>query len=152
MIHGVVKVWRFRDGQVERANKEDEGAWVEATVTPTQFSRHVRHTPVRAFAMNEAFIVLDRDGNWQSGRKGDYIVLDDGYLRIETEGSFAPQHHQIAEDRLDLSSNLTAVRSVLSEVLRKVAVEHGVTLDENDSWDALSDDLADAAMTTVATL
>lgn len=151
MVHGEIKVWRY-DGKVEQPSRDARGEWTEVAVSPQQFSRHVRHTPVRAFAMNEAFIALDRDGHWQSGRSGDYVVLDDGFLRVETAGSFGPQHRQIAEERMNLRDEVGMARSVLSEVLRKTLVERGVVLADDDTWDDIADDLADAAMATVATL
>lgn len=152
LVHGEVKVWRF-DGQVERPSRDAQGEWQEVAVTPAQFSRYVRHTPLRVMPMNEDFIVLDRDGHWQTGRKGDYVVLDDGYLRIEPAKAFVDQHRQIPDERVDmaLDNGLSATRQHLAWVFSDVLEAEELPLDP-EGYERLGLALADAAMATIATL
>lgn len=151
LVHGEIKVWRY-DGQVEKPGPGAQGNWQQVAASPENFSRFVRYTPLRAMAMNEDFIVLDRDGHWQTGRKGDYVVLDDGYLRVERASAFVDQHRQLPGSRTSATDDVEAVRRHLAWVLTDVLEGREFPLDGPEDYERLAMDLADAAMVTVASL
>lgn len=134
MIYGEVKVWR-------------EDAWVEVAVAPEQFTRYVRHTPVRAMVMNEDFTCVGQDGRLQQGAAGDVLILDDGFLHIAKGESFGSQNRQVAEGRIDPSAELDQVRETLAAVMLDILVS-----DRSSDDEGLAYDLADGAMALMAVL
>jgi hypothetical protein len=124
------------------------GAWVPATfaIAPDRF---VRTEVVVAYKMDRDFYVIDRDGHQQTGRKGDYLVVEDGFERVVEGRNFEPSHYRVP-DIGDLGDAAVARRAFAAAV-ESVLQQRELPLSD-PAYEELALQAADAIVAILATM
>lgn len=133
-----IQVWVWSDPRSE---------WVEAEIADTAH-RFVRTQPVVAHKMVRDFYVIGRDGNKQIGRSGDFLVMEDGFARVEDAATFNLVHFRVVPPS---GAEQDEVRSLFTSVIEDVLQQRELPLSDSD-YEKLAAEAADAILATIATM
>lgn len=129
---------------------ETERDWIEASISTEYFGRYIRTKPVIAWRCGEDFYVIDRDGNKQTGRINDYIVVEEGFERVVPRGEFEATHHRVNPPIGDEQSELRALfAAILEQTLEGVETAPAPGPGDVPAW---AFDAADAILAAIATM
>ncbi len=127
----------------------ETGGWTEAVLADPALNTYIRTKPVIASKIVEDFYVIDRDGSQQSGRGGDYLVVEGGFERIERKQDFESTHLAVAGLGIEQQATRLMIAGVIEQVLEGEATTPAPGPGDIAQW-AL--EAADAVVAAIAAM